>query len=148
MTPSDIISIETETSFDSMEKQTDEILISNPTPTIGVNLTSEESPGMDTMEINNNRARKTQDRDRTSMLSLQSKSDDIDSVGVIDETVESARCFKNFKISDNWKLRWVVIAALICNMIFGKYSASIICLIDASSWVATNHLDDLDLFSK
>ena len=124
MKPSDFLSIETETSFDSIQNS-DEILISNPTQTIGVNRTSEESPGMDTMEINNNRARKTQDRDRTAKLSLQSKSDDVESVGVIDETVESTRCFKKFEFSDNWKLRWAVVAAtLICNLIFGKYRRS------------------------
>ena len=124
MKPSYIFSIETETSFDSIENQTDEILISNPTQTIGVVRTPEESPGMDTMDIiNNNKTRKTQDRDRTARLGLQSKRDDIDSVGVIDETDESARCFKKFKFSDNWILRWiVVIATLICNSIFGKYS--------------------------
>ena len=124
MKPSYIFSIETETSFDSIENQTDEILISNPTQTIGVIRTPEESPGMDTMDIiNNNKTRKTQDRDRTARLGLQSKRDDIDSVGVIDETDESARCFKKFKFSDNWILRWiVVIATLICNSIFGKYS--------------------------
>ena len=124
MKPSYIFSIETETSFDSIENQTDEILISNPTQTIGVIRTPEESPGMDTMDIiNNNKTRKTQDRDRTARLGLQSKRDDIDSVGVIDETDESARCFKKIKFSDNWILRWiVVIATLICNSIFGKYS--------------------------
>ena len=124
MKPSYIFSIETETSFDSIENQTDEILISNPTQTIGVIRTPEKSPGMDTMDIiNNNKTRKVQDRDMTARLGLQSKRDDIDSVGVIDETDESARCFKKIKSSDNWILRWiVVIATLICNSIFGKYS--------------------------
>ena len=122
MTPSDIISIETETSFDSMEKQTHGIIISNPTQTIGVIRTSEESPGMDTMDtINNNETRKTQDRDRTAGLDLQSKKDDIDSIEVIDETVESARCFKNSKLRDKILPWLVVIATIICNWIFGKY---------------------------
>ena len=120
MKPSDFLSIETETSFDSTQNS-DEILISNPTQTIGVNRTSEESPGMDTMEINNNRARKIHDRDRTAKLSLQSKSDDVESVGVIDETVESARCFKNSKLRDKILPWLVVIATIICNLIFGKY---------------------------
>ena len=124
MKPSDIFSIETETSFDSMENQTDEILISNPTQTIGVICTSEESPGMDTMDIiNNNRTRKTRDRNRTARFGLQSKRDDIDSVGVIDETDESARCLKNSEFKDK-ELRWVVIATLICNLIYGKYRMS------------------------
>ena len=117
MKPSDFLSIETETSFDSTQNS-DEILISNPTQTIGVNRTSEESPGMDTMEINNNRTRKTEDRDTTARLDLRSKIDDIDSVG---ETDESARSFKNSKLRDRI-LRWlVVVATIICNLIFGKY---------------------------
>ena len=87
MKPSDFLSIETETSFDSIQNS-DEILISIPTQTIGVNRTSEESPGMDTMDtINNNETRKTQDRDRTAGLDLQSKKDDIDSIEVIEETL-------------------------------------------------------------
>ena len=125
MKPSDIFSIETETSFDLIENQTDEILISNATQTIGVIRTPEESPGMDTMDPeNNNKTRKTQERDRTARLGLQSKRDDIDSVGVIDETDESARCSKNSEFSDEIRRCVVVAATLICNSIFGKYRRS------------------------
>ena len=128
MKPSDIFSIETETSSDSIENQTDEIVISNPTQTIEVIRTSEESPGMENMDmINNNRTRKTQDRDRTARLVLQSKSDDIDNVEVIDETNEtdeSARCLKKIEVSDKILRRLVVVATLICNSIFGKYRRS------------------------
>ena len=88
---------------------------------------------MDAMDIiNNNKTRKTQDRDSTARLGLQSKRDDIDSVGVIDETDESARCFKNSKLRDKI-LRWlVVVATIICNWIFGKcmLSIKVLCLIN------------------